>query len=135
MASTDAGIFGDILCARMAKRNSRGPESPTGWWRDMEGVLATCLPVCWCGRPRRRRPRWRGSLSVQLAGGLSPAVAWRSSPETPLSLTATGAVVIPAGPMLAEVTDMAARNRKRREAWIMAKWKKARPLPGLYPAQ
>ena len=46
MGVTDAGIFGDILCARMAKRNV-GALITDGVVRDMEGVLATGLPV-WC---------------------------------------------------------------------------------------
>ena len=43
---TDAGIFGDILCARMAYRKV-GALITDGVMRDMEGVLATGLPV-WC---------------------------------------------------------------------------------------
>src|SRR3569623_1462734 len=43
---TDAGIFGDILCARMAVRKV-GALITDGVMRDMEGVLATGLPV-WC---------------------------------------------------------------------------------------
>src|SRR6201985_581410 len=46
MGVTDAGIFGDILCARMAKRQV-GALITDGVMRDMEGVLATGLPV-WC---------------------------------------------------------------------------------------
>jgi regulator of RNase E activity RraA len=46
MGVTDAGIFGDILCARMAKRKV-GALITDGVMRDMEGVLATGLPV-WC---------------------------------------------------------------------------------------
>src|SRR6201996_9653481 len=43
---TDAGIFGEILCARMASRNV-GALITDGVMRDMEGVLASGLPV-WC---------------------------------------------------------------------------------------
>src|SRR5258707_9442501 len=46
MGVTNAGIFGDILCARMAKRKV-GALITDGVMRDMEGVLATGLPV-WC---------------------------------------------------------------------------------------
>ena len=46
MGVTDAGIFGDILCARMAKRNVAGLVTD-GVMRDMHGVLGTGLPV-WC---------------------------------------------------------------------------------------
>ena len=46
MGTTDAGIFGDILCARMAKKKVAGLVTD-GVMRDMAGVLATGLPV-WC---------------------------------------------------------------------------------------
>ena len=54
MGVTDAGIFGDILCARMAKRGV-ARWSPTAWcatWR------ACSAPACRSGAAaRRRRPR------------------------------------------------------------------------------
>src|SRR5882672_5666240 len=43
---TDAGIFGDILCARMKKRGVAGLVTD-GVVRDLAGVLSTGLPV-WC---------------------------------------------------------------------------------------
>jgi len=46
MGVTDAGIFGDILCARMAKRGVAALVTD-GVVRDLEGVLGTGLPV-WC---------------------------------------------------------------------------------------
>src|SRR6202000_2104069 len=46
MGVTDAGIFGDILCARMMKRGV-GALITDGVVRDLEGVLGTGLPV-WC---------------------------------------------------------------------------------------
>src|SRR6059036_229951 len=46
MGVTDAGIFGDILCARMKKRGAAGLVTD-GVVRDVAGVLATNLPV-WC---------------------------------------------------------------------------------------
>src|SRR6202142_3823125 len=46
MGVTDAGIFGDILCARMQKRGVAGLVTD-GVVRDLAGVLATGLPV-WC---------------------------------------------------------------------------------------
>ena len=54
MGITDAGIFGDILCARMQKRGVAALVTD-GVVRDLAGVLGTGLPV-WC-RARRRRPR------------------------------------------------------------------------------
>src|SRR6201993_5652648 len=46
MGVADAGIFGDILCARMAKRGVAALVTD-GVVRDVAGVLASGLPV-WC---------------------------------------------------------------------------------------
>ena len=46
MGCTDAGIFGDILCARMAKKGVAALITD-GVVRDLAGVLGTGLPV-WC---------------------------------------------------------------------------------------
>ena len=46
MGVTDAGIFGDILCARMKKRGVAALITD-GVVRDVAGVLGTGLPV-WC---------------------------------------------------------------------------------------
>jgi len=46
MGVQDAGIFGDILCARMAKKKVAALVTD-GVVRDMAGVLGTGLPV-WC---------------------------------------------------------------------------------------
>ena len=46
MGITDAGIFGDILCARMKKRGVAALITD-GVVRDVAGVLGTGLPV-WC---------------------------------------------------------------------------------------
>ena len=43
MGETDAGIFGDILCARMVKRGVAALITD-GVVRDIEGVLGTNLP-------------------------------------------------------------------------------------------
>ena len=46
MGVTDAGIFGDILCARMQKKGVAALITD-GVLRDVAGVRATGLPV-WC---------------------------------------------------------------------------------------
>src|ERR1700744_5090991 len=46
MGVTDAGIFGDLFCPRMVRRKVAALITD-GVMRDMEGVLATGLPV-WC---------------------------------------------------------------------------------------
>ena len=74
MGVQDAGIFGDILCARMAKKKVAALVTD-GVVRDLAGVLGTGLPV-WCSgaaapwtrarvhlpRPRPRRTTSSGSF-------------------------------------------------------------------------
>ena len=55
MGVQDAGIFGDILCARMAKKDIAGLITD-GVVRDLAGVLGTGLPV-WCSGIAARAPR------------------------------------------------------------------------------
>jgi regulator of RNase E activity RraA len=124
---TDAGIFGDILCARMAKRNV-GALITDGVLRDMEGVLATGLPV-WCA----------GAAAPPSVAGLT-FVSWQEPigcggvaifPGDTIVADGDGAVVIPQA-LLAEVTELAA-EQELQEAWIMGEVEKGTPLPGLYP--
>ena len=61
MGVTDAGIFGDILCARMKKRGVAALVTD-GVVRDVAGVRGD--RACRCGaRARRRRRRWPASPS------------------------------------------------------------------------
>jgi regulator of RNase E activity RraA len=124
---TDAGIFGDILCARMAKRKV-GALITDGVLRDMEGVLATGLPV-WCA----------GAAAPPSVAGLT-FVNWQEPigcggvaifPGDTIVADGDGAVVIPQA-LLAEVTELAA-EQELQEAWIMGEVEKGTPLPGLYP--
>jgi regulator of RNase E activity RraA len=124
---TDAGIFGDILCARMAKRKV-GALITDGVLRDMEGVLATGLPV-WCA----------GAAAPPSVAGLT-FVNWQEPigcggvaifPSDIIVADGDGAVVIPQA-LLAEVTELAA-EQELQESWIMGEVEKGTPLPGLYP--
>ena len=65
MGVADAGIFGDILCARMAKRGVAALVT-SGVLRDVAGVVATGLPV-WCAG-RRRAAVGRRPAFCRLAG-------------------------------------------------------------------
>ena len=127
MGVTDAGIFGDILCARMAKRKVAALITD-GVMRDMEGVLATGLPV-WCA----------GASAPPSVAGLT-FVNWQEPiacggvaifPGDTIVADGDGAVVIPQA-MLADVTQAAA-EQEAQEAWIMGEVEKGVPLPGLYP--
>ena len=71
MGVKEAGVYGDILCARMAKRGVAALVTD-GVMRDAKSVIATGLPV-WCdgARLRRRLPRftlWAGRSRSAAAG-------------------------------------------------------------------
>src|SRR5580700_6920620 len=127
MGVTDAGIFGDILCARMAKRKVAALITD-GVMRDMDGVLATGLPV-WCA----------GAAAPPSVASLT-FVNWQDPiacggvavfPDDTIVADGDGAVVIPQA-MLGEVTEMAA-EQEAQENWIMGEVQKGMALPGLYP--
>jgi regulator of RNase E activity RraA len=127
MGVTDAGIFGDILCARMAKRGVAGLVTD-GVIRDYTGVLGTKLPV-WC----------QGVAAPASVAGLT-FVNWQEPiacggvavfPDDVVVVDDDGAVLIPQA-LLADVLK-AAPEQERMEAWIMTEVEKGLPLPGLYP--
>jgi regulator of RNase E activity RraA len=124
---TDAGIFGDILCARMRQRGVAALVTD-GVVRDLAGVLGTGLPV-WC----------QGAAAPPSVAGLT-FVGWQEPigcggvavfPDDIVVADADGAVLIPAT-LLDEVVA-AATEQERLEAWIMAEVEKGAALPGLYP--
>lgn len=127
MGVTDAGIFGDILCARMAKRNVAGLVTD-GVMRDLAGVLDTGLPV-WC----------QGVAAPPSVAGLT-FVNWQEPiacggvavfPDDVIVVDQDGAVVIPQA-MVEAILDEASEQEKM-EAWIMSEVERGCPLPGLYP--
>ena len=124
---TDAGIFGDILCARMQKRGVGGLVTD-GVVRDVQGVLASRLNV-WC----------QGTAAPASVAGLT-FVGWQEPigcggvavfPNDVIVVDTDGAVVIPAA-MLDAVID-AAVEQERLEGWIMSQVEAGAELPGLYP--
>ena len=127
MGVTDAGIFGDILCARMGKRGVAALVTD-GVIRDIAGVLGTGLPV-WC----------QGTAAPASVAGLT-FVGWQQPigcggvavhPNDVVVVDADGAVLVPAA-LLDEVLE-AAVEQERQEAWIMSQVEAGVPLPGLYP--
>ncbi|MDQ6621473.1 MAG: ribonuclease activity regulator RraA [Pseudomonadota bacterium] len=127
MGVTDAGIFGDILCARMQYRGIAGLVTD-GVMRDVAGVLATRLPV-WC----------QGAAAPPSVAGLT-FVGWQEPiacggvavfPNDVVIVDADGAVVIPAA-MIDDVVS-AAPEQEILEGWIMNEVGRGVPLPGLYP--
>ncbi|HSQ80877.1 MAG TPA: ribonuclease activity regulator RraA [Casimicrobiaceae bacterium] len=124
---TDAGIFGDILCARMHKRDVVGLVTD-GVVRDVEGVLASRLAV-WC----------QGVAAPPSVAGLT-FVNWQEPigcggvavfPDDVVVADEDGAVVIPAA-MVVEVASLAT-EQELLEQWIMDEVGKGAALPGLYP--
>jgi regulator of RNase E activity RraA len=127
MGIADAGIFGDILCARMVKRGVTALVTD-GVVRDVSGVLDTGLPV-WC-------KGWAAPPSV---AGLT-FVNWQEPigcggvavfPDDIVVTDDDGAVVIPRG--LLEEVVAEAPEQERLENWIMGKVADGSSLPGLYP--
>ena len=127
MGVTDAGIFGDILCARMRKRGVAGLITD-GVVRDLAGVLGTGLPV-WCN----------GVAAPPSVAGLT-FVGWQEPvgcggvavfPNDVVVADDDGAVLIPAA--LLDAVTAAAVEQERLETWIMAQVEAGQALPGLYP--
>lgn len=127
MGVTDAGIFGDILCARMKKRGIAALVTD-GVVRDLAGVLGTGLPV-WC----------RGAAAPPSVAGLT-FINWQEPigcggvavfPNDVVVVDQDGAVLIPAA-LVEEVVALSA-EQERMEGWIMDQVEQGVPLPGLYP--
>ena len=127
MGITDAGIFGDILCARMMKRGVTALVTD-GVVRDVAGVRSTGLPV-WC----------QGAAAPPSVAGLT-FVNWGEPigcggvavfPDDVIVVDDDGAVLIPQA-FLDEMVA-AAPEQERLEGWIMNEVEKGAQLPGLYP--
>jgi regulator of RNase E activity RraA len=127
MGVTDAGIFGDILCARMGKRGVAALVTD-GVVRDVAGVRGTGLPV-WC----------QGAAAPPSVAGLT-FVGWGQPvacggvavfPDDIVVVDDDGAVLIPAALLDQVVID--ALEQERLEEWIMGEVAHGAALPGLYP--
>ena len=127
MGVTDAGVFGDILCARMVKRGVAALITD-GVVRDVSGVLGTGLPV-WCS----------GAAAPPSVAGLT-FVDWQRPiacggvavfPGDVVVVDNDGAVLIPAA--LLDEMLLLAPEQERLESWIMSQVENGAALPGLYP--
>ncbi len=127
MGVTDAGIFGDILCARMQQRKVAALVTD-GVLRDLEGCLGTGLPI-FC----------RGAAAPPSVAGLT-FVSWQEPiacggvavfPDDVIVVDNDGAVLIPKA-LLPEVLAEAP-EQERMENWIMDQVLGGASLPGLYP--
>lgn len=127
MGVQDAGIFGDILCARMVKRGVAALITD-GVVRDAAGVLGTGMNV-WCN----------GVAAPPSVAGLT-FVDWQKPiacggvavfPGDVIVVDDDGAVLIPAAFLDAMLKE--GPEQERMEGWIMSEVEKGVPLPGLYP--
>ncbi|HUS53943.1 MAG TPA: ribonuclease activity regulator RraA [Thermohalobaculum sp.] len=127
MGVTDAGIFGDILCARMKMRGVAGLVTD-GVLRDIDGVLGTGLPL-FC----RGVAAPAAVTSMIFAGWQEPVGCGGVAvfPDDIVVADSDGAVLIPAAyldQVLAEGPE-----QERMEGWIMDEVQRGAELPGLYP--
>lgn len=127
MGMTEAGIFGDILTARMRKRGTAALVTD-GVVRDVAGVLATGLPV------------WSAGVAAPASVAALHFVGWQEPvgcggvavlPNDLIVADDDGAAVIPAA--LVEAVAAEAPEQERLEAWIMREVEAGAALPGLYP--
>jgi regulator of RNase E activity RraA len=127
MGVPSAGIFGDILCARMKKRNVAALVTD-GVMRDRDGVLRSALPV-WC----------TGVAAPASVNGLT-FVGWQQPiacggcaifPGDTIVLDDDGAVVIPKG--MEEFCAQEGAEHELYESWVFSEVEKGVKLPGLYP--
>ena len=124
---TDAGVFGDILCARMVKRGVAAMVTD-GVIRDAVGVRGTGLAV-WCA----------GVAAPPSVAGLT-FVGWQEPvsiggvavfPGDVISADEDGSVVIPAA-LVEEVAELGV-EQERFEGWVVSEVERGVALPGLYP--
>ena len=127
MGVTDAGIFGDILCARMAKRGVTALITD-GVVRDLEGCLGTGLPI-WCN----------GAAAPPSVAGLT-FVNWGEPvgcggvavfPDDVIVADQDGAVLIPQA--FVEQILNEGPEQEAMEGWIVNEVTNGAALPGLYP--
>ncbi|RFB80344.1 ribonuclease activity regulator RraA [Methylovirgula sp. 4M-Z18] len=127
MGVADCGIFGDILCARMAKRGVAALVTD-GAVRDVAGVLDTGLPV-FC----------QGVAAPPSVAGLT-FVGWQEPigcggvavfPDDLVVADRDGAVVVPQA--FVEAVAQEGQEQEALEQWIMDQVAGGAALPGLYP--
>ncbi len=127
MGIDTAGIFGDILTARMVKRGVTALVTD-GVVRDKVGVLKSKLPV-WC----------KGVAAPASVNGLT-FVNWQEPigcggvavfPDDIIVVDDDGAVVIPKD--LVEFVANEGEEHERYESWVFSEVENGVKLPGLYP--
>jgi regulator of RNase E activity RraA len=127
MGVTSAGIFGDILVMRMARRKAAALVTD-GVIRDKEGCMAAKLPI-FC----------RSTAAPASVNGLT-FVGWNEPiacggcaifPDDVIVADGDGAVVIPKD--LVDFVAAEGEEHERYETWVVSEVERGVPLPGLYP--
>jgi regulator of RNase E activity RraA len=127
MGVPTAGIFGDILCARMKRRNVAALVTD-GAVRDRAGVLMSGLPV------------WSAGVAAPASVNQLTFVGWQQPvgcggcaifPGDVIVADDDGAVVIPQA-MLDFVVHEGAEH-ELYESWVFKEVENGVKLPGLYP--
>jgi regulator of RNase E activity RraA len=127
MGVTGAGIFGDILTMRMARRGVSALVTD-GVVRDRVGVLGTGLPV------------WSAGVAAPASVNGLTFVGWEEPigcggvavfPGDLIVADDDGAVVIPQA--LVDEIAREGEEHERYETWVVSEVEKGVKLPGLYP--
>ena len=127
LGCASAGIFGDILVARMRKRGVAGLVTD-GVVRDVAGVLDADLPV------------WSAGVAAPASVNSLTFVGWQEPigcggvaifPGDMIVADGDGAVVIPSA--LAEAVAAEGADQEQLESWILREVERGAQLPGLYP--
>ncbi len=127
MGVTSAGIFGDILCARMQKRNVAALVTD-GAVRDRAGVLMSGLPV------------WSAGIAAPASVNGLTFVGWQQPigcggcaifPGDVIVADDDGAVVIPQA--MVEFVAREGAEHELYESWVFSEVENGVKLPGLYP--
>src|SRR6516162_4160207 len=127
MGVASAGIFGDILCARMKKRDVAALVTD-GAVRDRSGVLMSGLPV------------WSAGVAAPASVNGLTFVGWQQPigcggcaifPGDAIVADDDGVVVIPQD--LLEFVAHEGAEHELYESWVFSEVENGVKLPGLYP--
>jgi regulator of RNase E activity RraA len=127
LGCTDAGIFGDILCARMKVRQVAGLVT-NGVVRDLVGVRKSELPTWACGTASPA-----AVASLTFVGWQQPIACGGVAvfPDDIIVADEDGAILIPPAYLEEILND--GPEQERFEAWVVDEVTRGAALPGLYP--